>query len=187
MKRILLFSIFITVLGCTSLKQEPLTLTNWMNKQNFTVEKPENWKTMNIHGEINFTPLSMNQFRNHTSISQIHLKDTADFHTYVLQRIAQDKNSFNMLSQNVSLENSDLGEIYIYNYEYKWKFAHTEKNKKVIGTNIYKTYYVYFQNEGNYYVFNYFSSKELYSKYFADAIGILSSINFKEKDVIPSV
>ena len=58
MKKILLLLLVISALSCRTKKQEPLTAQSWMDQQNFTLEKPEGWETMNIHGEINFSPPS---------------------------------------------------------------------------------------------------------------------------------
>ncbi len=179
MKKILLLLLVISALSCRTKKQEPLTAQSWMDQQNFTLEKPEGWETMNIHGEINFSPPSKKSFQNHVAITQIQIEDAIDFHTYVLQKIAIEKRNFDIFSHNASFESSDLGDIYIYEYEYSWKHVHNTKENPTAKKNIYKKYFVFFQHHQEYYEFRYLSVKELFYKYFPDAIGILSSIEFK--------
>ncbi|WP_181374593.1 hypothetical protein [Polaribacter aquimarinus] len=155
--------------NCESTKKNISETQNWINSQNFTVIKPQNWRAIKHHGYVGYTPFKKgdNFFNNLVSIFQFKLKEKPKFEEFVEDQIKLFEKTLNISSQEILTEKNDFGNIYILNSETTW-------NGKE-----YKQKTIYIEHKGEYYYYNYSSLKEYYTKYYDDAISIFQSIKFK--------
>ena len=168
-KSLLMFSIFI-LLSCGSTKTNLTKTQDWLNSQNFTIVKPNNWRAVKNHGYVGYTPLKKgdNFFNNVVSIFQFKLKDKPEFKMFVQKQIELAEKSLSITSQEILTEKSEFGDIYIFKTESTWS------------GRTYKKETIYIEYNGEYYNYNYSSLKDNYEKYYDDAFSIFQSIEFKE-------
>ena len=169
MKKYILLLIIFTLSNCSSTKKIESEAQHWINAQNFTIIKPNNWRAIKHHGYVGYTPLKKesNFFNNLVSIFQFELEEKPSFKILFKNHIKESNEVLNITSQEILEEKNRLGNTFIHKYESNWN---GEK---------YKKYIMYFEHNGEYYCYSYSSLKNDYNKHFKEAMSILNSIEFK--------
>ncbi len=162
---------FLFLLSCGTHNNKIVNNENWIDLQNFTVVKPINWRSVEDHGYISYTPIKKNDnfYYNKVSVFQYKLKEKPlSLKEFSLNQIKSANKALNFNYQKTSLiEKSRLGDVYLHEAEHVWN------GKK------YKKSSIYFKHKNEYYFFSYSSIKELYETHFKEAMSILYSIKFK--------
>ncbi|WP_299892464.1 hypothetical protein [uncultured Lacinutrix sp.] len=169
MKKTSILILTLVFFNCSSTKTNVFETQEWINSQNFTINKPNSWRPVKHHEYVGYTPLkeSDNFFNNLVSIFQYELKEKSSFNNFVQKQIEQTNKALTIISQEILTDKNQLGDVYIHKLESTWN------------GNSYKKYTVYFEQNGEYYNYNYSSLKHSYEKHFEEAISILKSIEFK--------
>ncbi|WP_417194978.1 hypothetical protein [Bizionia sp.] len=170
MKNLLAVFCFLIMTSCGTTLTVNSEVETFINSQNFTVVKPVKWHAFKNHGYVSYTPLSIdeNPFQNSVSVFQFLETNDHSFEEFVQTRINETNNSRTIIKQESYSELTQLGTIYIHNLESTFQ------------GHINKEFSVYFEHNGNYYNYNYYSRKNLYKKHLDDAMSILKSIAFNE-------
>ncbi|GFD92340.1 hypothetical protein KUL156_61270 [Alteromonas sp. KUL156] len=170
MKQIISLLLILTLFNCSSVKtiKTDIETQNWINNQNFTIVKPNNWRPIKHHDYVGYTPLKKgeNHFNNLVSIFQYQLKEKPSTLSELFSLIQ--KKETNTPLEIRLVKNSQLGDIYTVITESNWN-----------GQN-YKRYSVYFEHNKEYYNYNYSSLKNIYDINLKEAMAILQSIKFKK-------
>ncbi|WP_435414163.1 hypothetical protein [Polaribacter aestuariivivens] len=169
MKKPLILILTLVFFNCGATKTTIFETQEWINSQNFTINKPNSWRPVKYHGYVGYTPLkkSDNFLNNFVYIFQYELKEKASFNNFVQKQIEQTNKVLTIISQEILTDKNQLGDVYIH------KLESTFNGKS------YKDYTVYFERNGEYYNYKYSSLKYSYEKHFEEAISILKSIEFK--------
>ncbi len=171
MKKYLSVIIILFLSSCGSSKMTTPNIETIIASQNFTINKPDNWRPFIDHGFISYTPLKKgdNMFNNSVSIFKYSLKNKpSSLKKFSLSQINQTNNVLNIKSQEAeTIEGSQLGDIYVHKFESIWNDIK------------YKKYEVYFEHEGEYYSYTYSSIIDEYNNHYEEAMSILLSIKFK--------
>jgi len=171
MKKYLSVIIVLFLSSCGSNKMTTSSIETIINSQSFIINKPDNWRPFIDHGNISYTPLKIgvNMFNNSVTILQYSLKEKpSSLKKFAVSQINQANNTLNIKSQEAeSIEGSQLGDIYVHKAEAIWNDIK------------YKMYTVYFEYNGEYYVYDYSSIVNEYDSHYEEAMSILLSIKFK--------
>jgi hypothetical protein len=140
---------------------------------NYNVLLPENWKPiLDSHNLLSYSPKNLGDifYKNIIRIyeTKIIKNKNVSLSEFVNDRIKGWNKAIRIDSQNLTKENTEYGETYIYQYEDDWNFTHYRKETK------------YFKYNGNFYSFNYSSDKKFYDKYLTDANYIFNNLKFIE-------
>ena len=169
MKKIIVITLVFSLYSCSSSNTSISESQEWINKQNFTIEAPNEWRPVKHHGYVGYTPLNKgdNIYDNLTSVFEYKSIENPKFQEFVQSQIEKTNGALTIISQDIKNDKNHLGDIYIHKFESTW-------NGKVS-----KRHTVYFQQKGKYYYFSYASTKPKYEKYFDGAMSILKSFRLK--------
>ena len=165
MREIVILISTLFLFNCGSTKTSISETQEWINAQNFTLNKPNNWKAIKFHGYVGYIPIKRES--SFVSVYQYEFEEKTNFKKFVQNQIEQTNESLNIISQEILTNKSQLGDVYIH------KTESTFKGK------VYKRYTLYFEQNGEYYNYNYSSLKDHYEEHFEEAISVLYSIAFK--------
>lgn len=163
MKKIIVLFLLI---GCGSYT----TKVSLIQYENFTFIKPANWRAVENHGYISYSPIHGNNnfFNSAVSVFKYKLKvKPKNFNEFVRKQIEESNRKLNIISQDLLMDKNHLGDVYIYKTKTTWL------------TRTYKRYTVFFQKDGEFYNFNYSSLNSNHERYYKEAMSILESIRFK--------
>jgi len=155
--------------SCGSTNSISPEVENFINSQNFTVVKPNNWRPVKEHGSVSYTPIKTgdNIFKNLVSIFQYSLKEKPPFKTFYQDQIKRTNEVIKINHQEITNAKSRFGDSVIHKFE------------STLGGKAYIRFTIYFERNGEYYNYNYSSFADKYEKYYEAAISIFQSIKFK--------
>lgn len=166
---LVLFSLVI-FMNCSTSKVNSPEVDEWLESQNFTVKKPNGWRTVKHHGYVGYTPLNKghNYFNNLASVFQYQIDNEISLKQFAESQMEKMSNKSDIITQEILNErNHHLGNVYIHKIE------------TTISGEKHKRYTLYFQKNDNFYHFDYSSLKSKYYKHLDEAMEILESITFK--------
>lgn len=170
MKNILCLFILTLLSSCNAYKIEETRARHVARTLDFTVTKPADWRAFRDHYYVSYTPNVYGDrlFESTVSIQKL---DNDGSHSSLKEFVDYTINEYvskTQTSNQFSTTTNHLGTVYINITDSFWR------------DNLWKSYHMYFEHNGEYYVFYFSSFNYLYFKNFDDAMSILESITFKE-------
>ncbi len=165
---ILIVLLGLTVQGCGSYET---ATERFINTQSFTLEIPSHWRGFKNHSHISFSPFKNQHrkgFTNAVTVTEIKETNATSLAVFTTEMMAESNKRSTISNQEITKETNKFDTVFIHQYEFTW-------NEKT-----YKVYTMYFTFNNRYYMYEYFSLKNLYDSHIAEANAILNSIEFKQ-------